>query len=375
MAQAPVAAPPGPSRSDQNGGRQAGPPKAPGQAAGAPGGPGTLTELKVSGHVMTLDTGLYCIVHKPSAGGAAAASPQSGPPQSGTPEPGTSPLPAPPQGAAGDAGLPGIRVSLAPGASGTADAVEIVSFRADGWLSRAGDAALVRVRQGPAQVLMTIYQATTAPERTAPNIQVMKLLEGATVPARPPEPAAPPVEATRAPSPPRGPAVMEMIAHIQERGDVGAMFGEWLGERGSKRWIEGFGLSPTHDVAPRDIEYQAVLGQGWLSPWVEGGQFCGSRAMALPLLGLRVRLRGEALETHDVIYSASFVDGAGAGPSSNGEPCESDSLSAMEAFQVIVRRRDPTGEAAAAAAAPKRGRGKPAPEPAPTRGKPAGRKR
>jgi hypothetical protein len=31
-----------------------------------------------------------------------------------------------------------------------------------------------------------------------------------------------------------------------------------------------------------DIEYQAVLGRGWLSPWIEGGKFCGSRGMALP---------------------------------------------------------------------------------------------
>ena len=47
-------------------------------------------------------------------------------------------------------------------------------------------------------------------------------------------------------------------------------------------------------IAPEDIEYQAVLGRNWLSPWVEGGKFCGSRGMALPLLGLKVRLKGAA---------------------------------------------------------------------------------
>ncbi len=140
-------------------------------------------------------------------------------------------------------------------------------------------------------------------------------------------------------APPPTRAVMEMVAHIQERGDVGAMLGEWLGERGSKRWIEGFGVSPTQAITPKDIEYQGVLGQGWLSPWVEGGQFCGSRAMALPLLGLRVRLRPEAAEEYDVVYSATFIDGSEIGPVMNGEACEADSLAAMEAFQIVIRPR------------------------------------
>ncbi len=191
---------------------------------------------------------------------------------------------------------------------------------------------------GPAQVLVTIYQITRRARGAAPNLQVMRLLEAcgtARRPSRGPARGRPDRPAPLA----RGPAIMEMVAHIQERGDVGAMLGDWLGERGSKRWIEGFGLSPTHTIAPKEIEYQAVLGQGWLSPWVEGGQFCGSRAMALPLLGLRVRLRGAAAETHDVGYAATFIDGSAIGPVMNGEACEADSLAAMEAFQIVIRPR------------------------------------
>ena len=60
---------------------------------------------------------------------------------------------------------------------------------------------------------------------------------------------------------------------------------------------KGFAIAPVADGPAEDIEYQAVLGRGWLSPWVEGGQFCGSRGMALPMLGLRVRLRGAGAET------------------------------------------------------------------------------
>lgn len=328
MSHAPVAAPPGQRRPVQTGGLPADPQAAtanrpgPPAASGAVGGPGMLAELKVSGHVMTLDAGLYCIVHKPALGAAAPG------------------------------GLPAIRVTLPPNMTGPNDHVSVASFRPDGWLATAGDAALVRVTGAPGQILVTIYQAMGASERHAPNIQVMRLLEPdasmsansagtpQAVAAAPVAPAARiPVPAAPAQPASRPPAVMEMVAHIQERGDVGAMFGEWLGERGSKRWIEGFGLSPTRDIAASDIEYQGVLGQGWLSPWVEGGQFCGSRAMALPLLGLRVRLRGEALEKFDVLYAATFTDGSEVGPVANGQPCEADSLASLEAFQVILQPR------------------------------------
>ena len=99
-------------------------------------------------------------------------------------------------------------------------------------------------------------------------------------------------------------------------------------------WIEGFALSPRHpDITPADIEYQAVLGRaGWLSPWAEGGQYCGSRGMALPILGLRARLRGKAAETLSLQISATFTDGTAIGPVGPGEACEADSLAPLEAF-------------------------------------------
>ena len=98
----------------------------------------------------------------------------------------------------------------------------------------------------------------------------------------------------------------DIVAHVQRTGDVPAKFGEWVGTRGSQLWIEGFSLTPRDGIKPADIEYQAVLGRGWLSPWIEGGKFCGSRGMALPLLGLKVRLKGAAAKTHECSYAATF---------------------------------------------------------------------
>ncbi|MBV9538943.1 MAG: hypothetical protein JOY70_08445 [Acidisphaera sp.] len=270
-------------------------------AANAPvAGQPLVAELKVSGHLMNLDQGLFCIVQAPSSSRDPAR------------------------------GLPGVRISLPPGRS---DAITIRSFRDDGWLQNAGDAALVRVERGPAQVLVTVYQAQDAGD-PAPSLQVLRLLDaaGGALPApasRPQPPVSAPAQAD----------VVDVLAHIQGRGDVGGRIGEWMGERGGKRWIEGFALAPLHGIAGDDIEYQGVLGRGWLSPWVEGGQFCGSRGMALPLLGIRVRLRGKAAGAFTCSYAASFVDGTSVGPVSDGQPCESESLAAMEAFQVVIRER------------------------------------
>ena len=321
------------------------PPKTGGQAAAQ--GQKLITELKVSGHLMTLDAGLFCLFLPPG-------SPQSD----------------------AQSGFPGIRISLPPGPAFRPEAITISSFRDDGWLGGFNGAALVRVARGPAQILVTIYQAPHA-KVDAPKLQIMRLTEGqpvavpgqkaaapaappAQLPAAPAAIAAPAVEAKPAPPPvpaaPQNtpPAVAaaessqaEMVAHIQTRGDVACGLTEWMGEPGSKHWIEGFAIAPKQMIGPGDIEYQAVLGRGWLSPWSEGGQFCGSRGMSLPILGLRVRLRGQAADAFDCALTASFVDGTKVGPLDNGEPCQAESLAPLEAFHLAITPRgaEPVEEA------------------------------
>ncbi len=305
-----------------------------------------ITELKVSAHLMTLDAGLFCVFNSPGT--------------------------APPDSASG---LPGVRLSAAPAPAGFGGTVGISGFNANGWLGGEDGAALVRVVGGPAQVLVTVYQDPEA-QREAPKLQVIRLTEDAPkVPAQL-APAATPVPADVAPEFDPGKTV-EVAAHIYGRGDVGGVLGQWMGERGSKRWIEGFGLAPSGDLTLGDIEYQAVLGRNWLSPWSEGGQFCGSRGMSLPILGLRVRLRGAAADTYALAVSAAFVDGTEVGPVADGGACEAPSLAPLEAFQVTLRPLAPAGKRALAAPvrakkpAPSRGR-QPAAAPTPVK---AGRKK
>ncbi|WP_297489020.1 hypothetical protein [Acidocella sp.] len=274
-------------------------------AAGAQGGisGAQIQELKVTGHLMTLPPGLFCIINEINVG------------------------------AARNNGMPGVRISPPPAG---AQNVEISGFRGDGWLSAEGDATLVRIRKQPTQILVTIYQLPSEPD-AAPRLQVRQLLGATDVDASEAAPAlraAPP-----APAPAPAARAANIMAHIQSRGDIGAPFGEWLGERGSTNWIEGFAIEAPEGVAPANFTYQAVLGRGWLSPWVEAGQYCGSRGMALPLLGLRIRLGGEAAEQYEISYSATFVGGAKAGPVGNDETCEADTLAPLEAIQITLTPR------------------------------------
>ncbi len=276
-----------------------------------------ITELRVSGHLMTLDTGTFCVFHAP---GSASGSDNA-------------------------LGLPGVRISLPPGPAHNPDQVSISTFRPDGWLGGTDAAALIRVDSGPAQVLVTIYQAPGQSADQAPRLQVLRLSpeqspqSGSAIAARPGiaqfgvgNGAVSAHMAKRSAEQ----SMPEIIVHMQGTGDVAGRIGDWAGIRGSHNWIEGFALVPPAPLKPEDVEYQAVLGRGWSSPWVDGGQFCGSRGMALPLLGLRLRLKGEAASKYDCTCHATFVDGTAIGPLRAGEACEAESLSPLEAFQVSI---------------------------------------
>jgi len=277
---------------------------------------GRITELRVSANLMTLETGVYCVFPAPG---------------SRAPDPAT--------------GLPGVRITRCPGMAGRPEAVSISTFREDGWLDNT--AALVRVTDGPAQVLVTIYQAAGQPGENAPRLQVLRLAGDPAVDGS--------EQATQAAKE----RDADLMAHIQGAGDVPGQFGEWIGKRGSRAWIEGFGISDKGPIAPGDVEYQGVLGRGWLSPWVDNGKFCGSRGMALPLLGLNVRLKGSAAKEFTVRYSASFIDGSVVGPVGEGTACEAPGLAALESFLVeLVPRTDRSG--ADAAPADRSGLGRPA---------------
>src|ERR1700733_11532064 len=81
----------------------------------------SVQELKVTGHMMSLPSGLFCFVNEPVPGSVKQN------------------------------GMPGIRVSPPP--SG-AQNVEIAGFRRDGWRTAMGKALLVEFGKGPRRVLL-----------------------------------------------------------------------------------------------------------------------------------------------------------------------------------------------------------------------------
>lgn len=265
------------------------------QPDAVPAGPAGA--LQASARLVRLEAGTYCIFH-------AAA-----------------------QVAMPAGRVSGMRITPPPG---VAD-VRVSTFDADGWIGAQGGAALVRVPAHGGAVLVTTYRDGTE-SADLPGVQVVRL-SGPGLPAQMPAPA------------PQGndPVVRQaeeggMVAHIQRRGDVRAALGEWMGTCGSGQWVEGFSIQPSAGVAAYDLEYQAILGQDWFSPWVEGGEYCGSRGMALPVLGLRVRLKGAAVKAFQCHVEASFTDGTRLGPVGDG-PVMAPGLAPLEAFRIQILPR------------------------------------
>lgn len=274
-----------------------------------------IIQLKSSASLMTFDAGLYCIFL------------------------------APEQAVQSVNGYPAVRVSPSPNIP--EGIVVIQTLDESGLISAHGakgpGAAIVRISRGPAQIMVTTYQVPGS-ETPSPGIQVARLSSPPQT-AGGPEPAAGAV-AGKIPDQPKS-ATPEVSAHIQNRGDVYAAIGEWMGEPGSQNWIEGFSIAPNGLLSAEAFEYQAVLGKGWLSPWAEAGQYCGSRGMALPILGLRVRLKESAAAQFVLTVTATFTDGTRVGPLSSGDALEAESLAPLEAFQIDIQ---PVSHAATAKA-------------------------
>jgi hypothetical protein len=79
-------------------------------------------------------------------------------------------------------------------------------------------------------------------------------------------------------------ASLRLLVHLQNHGDVVFPGGVWAMAPDGDGSVEGFCISGSDELPPGSLEYQAVLGSDWVSPWMEQGEFCGSRQMALPLL-------------------------------------------------------------------------------------------
>ncbi len=272
--------------------------------------------------------------------------------------------------------LPCVRLEPLPASPGAGRA--FVSGAAEGgWLS-GGTAAFVLVTGGRTRVMLTVYKA--AGGMAPPELRVRPLgaaehlgaagrpgpaIAAASAGGASPAPAVP----AAAPGTQAVPAVMSLpeppaaadpvpvpacaadtvgtddkarcgvvlMTHVQGIGDLFADAAGWAGRAGSGAPVEGFSVMP-EDAGAGEIEYQAILGDQWNTPWIRDGGFCGSRGMALPILGFRVRLTGAAAERLDCRYWGSFVGRGEVGPLSDGTACQAGQAF-LEAVRIMVSPR------------------------------------
>lgn len=254
-----------------------------------------------------------------------------------------------PQGPSDPAlGLPAARVSLPPGPAAHRGTVRILASRDDGWMTIGDEPTLLRAPPGGGHAMVTLYWAgSMAPpamklERVNIDAPAAPMPGGTVSGSGAPGFGAPGFGAPGLGAPGLGAQTglalqPEIVAHIEGHGDTDGRFGEWVGRRGSGRAIEGFSLTPRMGLTPDDFEIRAVLGRDWLSPWLPGGHFCGSRGLALPLRGFCLRLRSQAAARMDFVCMARFVDGSEIGPAGSGQVCAAPSFAPLEAFQIGLR--------------------------------------
>ena len=245
--------------------------------------------------------------------------------------------------------LPALHVGLGPGVR--SDQVEFIAGPATNgaWLFAKEDLLVTKVGNLGATLVLTSVRApggevlTIKVERLDAN-RDEALPIAALAAAQPVKDKPLPLDPSAAESLP-----IQITAHIRTRGDVSFAHGAWAGRLAPGLWIESFSIRPLEHFSAQDIEYKALTGSGFETPWMSDDTMCGTKGMAVPLVGFAVRLKpgnGQA-SAYDCAYSGYFKSGLTVGPVRNGAPCRS--TVANDPLEGIQMRIAPRAAAAVAA--------------------------
>jgi GT2 family glycosyltransferase len=241
--------------------------------------------------------------------------------------------------------LPAMHVGLAPGVP-----PEHVEFMAGpsthgAWLIAAADVLIVKVHGVGATLILN---SVRAPDGATLSIKVERLSGRgeAIAPALPTQAgpldgAAAPAAATFAGGDADLPLAVQIGAHIRSRGDLRFTNVPWAGRVAPGLWIESFAVRPLERFEPKDLEYKALTGSGFETPWLTDGAACGTQGMGVPLIGFALRFKGAAAAAgYDCEYSGYFHSGVTVGPLRNGSPCRSTVANdPLEGIQVRLVKR------------------------------------
>jgi GT2 family glycosyltransferase len=291
--------------------------------------------LSASVQVLPLQTGLYLFSVKATSSGPANTD--------------------------GQLSLPAMHVGLGPGVR--SDQVEFIAGPSThgAWLFSAGDLLVTKVNGSGATLILT---SVRAPGGEVLSIKVERLDERSE--ATTPTATAPPVAPSKIPSPAHNgagtspskepgksvfssaagdlPLPVQIGAHIRERGDMNFANVPWAGRVAPGLWIESFSVRPLDRFTAADIEYKALTGSGFETPWLSDNKMCGTKGMATPLVGFAIRMKpSPAAAAFDCEYSGYFQSGMTIGPLRNGAPCRSSVANdSLEGIQLRLVKRAPT---------------------------------
>ena len=134
---------------------------------------------------------------------------------------------------------------------------------------------------------------------------------------------------------------VQIVVHVRARGDMTFADAPWAGRVAPGLWIESFAVRPMRLLGAHDVEYKGLTGSGFETPWLSDEKMCGTKGMAVPLVGFAVRLKPSAATAgYDCEYSGYFQSGVTVGPLRNGAPCRSTVANdPLEGIQVRVTKR------------------------------------
>jgi GT2 family glycosyltransferase len=241
----------------------------------------------------------------------------------------------------GQLALPAVHVGLGPGVR--PEDVEFVEGpNTNGaWLFTQGDLLVTKVKGQGATLVMT---SVRAPGGDVLSIKVEKLESRADAPSVADASARALSEDSAAPvTRPLDDQILPLhvSAHVRARGDMTFTDVPWAGRVAPGLWIESYSVRPLHRLKPSDIEYKGLTGSGFETPWLTDEKMCGTKGMAVPLVGFAVRLKPSAATAdYDCEYSGYFQSGATVGPLRNGAPCRSTVANdPLEGIQIRLLKR------------------------------------
>lgn len=258
----------------------------------------------------------------------------------------------------GQLSLPAMHVGLGPGVR--SDQVEFMSGPGNGgtWLFAHGDVLIVKVNGSGATLILTSVRSSVGEvlsievERLEARTQAAASVptQGANISdklPRAPSQAAD-VQAPAAQTPKSADPVDEALTlplqiktHIRARGDMSFADAPWAGRVAPGLWIESFSVQPLKHLGAQHIEYKALTGTGFETPWLSDDQICGTKGMSVPLVGFAVRLKpGSEASSYDCEYSGYYRSSVVVGPLRNGAPCRSTVANdPLEGIQIRIVKR------------------------------------